>query len=198
MTILRLPLPIRRAPHHDLPPLRILGAIQGDGGDEEFARSATSVSRYGRDVLRRRGGNGRAVARRGPVAAMVLSVPRGRTGTTIIEPEGAGLFGDRRRTLGDGIFAACLLADDAYDNAELQDRHRRHRRLRPLVSPKTPGGIALAQLTERGTETRFRRRLQRERFDPSEVGRRPAREFRAPARFASELRMVGTRACSTL
>jgi hypothetical protein len=53
-------------------------------------------------------------------------------------------------------------------------------------------------LTETGSKTRFRAALPDAACQPSDAGRRPAREFRAPARFASKLPVeLGQRACST-
>jgi len=184
MTVLRLPLPMRRAPHHDPRPLHIGRAVQGVG-NEAFVRTAASGCLYVRDVLRRRFRESGIVARRNPVAAMVLAMSCGRAGPAIAEPQGARLFGDRCGALGDGIFAARLLADDARDDAELQDRprrYRRHRQLHPLTQAKTVGRLALAQLTESNATTSVRPRLHKESLVdlPRSEGGRPASFARRP------------------
>jgi hypothetical protein len=185
MTILRLPLPMRRAPHHDPLPLRIRGGFESVGGNEALVRSTTFGFRRGRDVLRCRCCDGGAVAWRDPVAAMVLAVSRRRAGTAIAEPKGAGLFCDRSRTLGNGLFAARFFENDARDDAELQDRprrYRRHRRLHPLAKAETIGRVAHAQLTESGAKTSVRPRLQKESLVnlPLSEGGRPASFARRP------------------
>ncbi len=45
--------------------------------------------------------------------------------------------------------------------------------------------IMYVQLTAPGAKTSVRLRFRQNRRNPPETGRRPAREFRAPARFAS-------------
>src|SRR5215469_4413541 len=54
------------------------------------------------------------------------------------------------------------------------------------VSNDAPQPSSRASLTETGGKTSVRPRCPVQRLNPSGGGRRPAREFRAPARFASE------------